>query len=63
MLKVTVPFHRLDLEKTYITAVIALLLVISVIYQTAEILKNFYYDKDYDLFARLPVETYKIQVS
>jgi MFS family permease len=63
MFIVSAPFYKLELERTYITAVVSLLLIISVVFQTAEILKNFYYDKNYDLLARLPVETYKIQLS
>ena len=61
MLKVSVPFYKLDLEKTYLTFVIALLLIISLIYQTVAILKNFYYDKDHELYAKLPVQDWKIK--
>ncbi|MGI6782094.1 MAG: hypothetical protein ACOX56_04660 [Acholeplasmataceae bacterium] len=63
MLKVSEPFYKLELERNYVSAVIALLLILSLIYQTAEVLKNFFYDKDYDLFARLPVQSWKIQLS
>ena len=63
MFKVSTPLVKLELERPYITAVISLLLIISLIYQTAEILKNFYFDKDYELFIRLPVANYKIQLS
>lgn len=63
MFRVSTPFYKLDLERTYITFVISLLLVISLMYQTVEILKNFYYDKEHDLYAKLPVPDYKIKLA
>lgn len=63
MLKVSVPFYKLDLEKTYITFVIALLFIISLIYQVVEILKHFYYDKDHDLYQKLPVPDWKVKLA
>ena len=63
MLKVSLPFYKLDLEKTYLVFVMALLLIISVIYQTVEILKQFYFDQDHDLYAKLPVEDWKVKMA
>lgn len=63
MLRVSTPFYKLDLEKTYITFVIALLFIISLIYQTLEILKHFHYDKEHDLYAKLPVPDWKIKMA
>lgn len=63
MLRVSVPFYKLDLEKTYLVFVMALLLIISVIYQTVEILKQFYFDQDHDLYAKLPVLDWKVKMA